>query len=141
MGRTSYAENDVKWEQEGYYSSDSNVSKSLGSCTTLDNLPRRTQRWMLGRCKRDKNGNLILANEKTRKVAEKIEHMKQKVKKGEFVPHRTDDELNRAPDRKEHGGRVLGYGAGAKHKKVFGPCRWSSRSQAAKEEEIYGKLY
>ncbi|WCJ34463.1 hypothetical protein M5689_015773 [Euphorbia peplus] len=131
MGPTSYAQNDIKWEKLGYYSSSSTCT-SVGSCTTIDNLSRRTQRWMLGRCKKDENGNLIVPNEKTQKAVEKI----QKVKDGEFVPYRTDDVLNRALDRKEHGGRVLGCDGRTKRRDVFGPCHRSSLSQVEKDAEM-----
>ncbi|XP_065856512.1 uncharacterized protein [Euphorbia lathyris] len=119
MGRASYAQNEVRWRKKGLYSLLSGEESSNG---VASGLLLRGQNWILGRSKIDKDGNLIVPNEKTRQVKEKYDHWEQKKKDGEFVPNRSDDILSRSTERHEHSGRVRGIGGMVGHRTVFGPC-------------------
>ncbi|XP_065882229.1 uncharacterized protein [Euphorbia lathyris] len=119
MGRASYAQNEVRWRNKGLYSllSGEESSNSLASGLLL-----RGKNWILARSKIDKDGNLIVPNEKTRQVKEKYDVWEQKKKDGEFVPNRSDDMLSRSTERHEHSGRVRGIGGMVGHRTAFGPC-------------------
>ncbi|KAK9705217.1 hypothetical protein RND81_07G041700 [Saponaria officinalis] len=126
MGRRGYNQRIPEWVAESSMSSTSPLSSN-------SLLTDRSWRWIKGRSKSDGK----IPNEKTKKVAEQMEEWRKKVEVGEFLPDRYDDVLSHSLNKKEHSGRVRGFGGGVSIKDVFGTSsRTSQRSIGISDTEV-----
>ncbi|XP_074299535.1 uncharacterized protein LOC141630659 [Silene latifolia] len=95
------------------------IDDSAEESSQTPTIIKRGDLWIEGRVGND--GACI--NSETEKIVEELEVLKEKVKKGEFVPSGKVDELTKALGTAEHYGRVRGVGGRVGHKQYFGRCK------------------
>ncbi|KAL6543444.1 hypothetical protein OROHE_010066 [Orobanche hederae] len=120
MGQQAYAQKEEIWKSEGRYSNTSS-SGTASATSGMEGSPDRAETWLLARSKPDEQGNLIVPNPETQKVADAMDVWKQKANDGEFVPTRSDDILARALGTIEQPGHVRGVGGAFGHMTYWGP--------------------
>lgn len=131
LGSGGYARKIAQWNKED------EEMKKAGVPVPMEEWNIRSKHWVKERTpKITSEGKVLFEDPELQGVADKIEDLSSKEKKGEFIPQREKDVLSQALGNREHGGRVRGVSSKLSWKEGFKQDASSYKRRDAYKESL-----